>query len=109
MSHEIKGTDITLTRGDTLFLQLSLTKNGQAYAPAVGSAIRFAMKEKYTDQEVVLEKSVPIDSLLLHIEPADTKDLPMGKKYVYDIQLTDEQGNVDTFIQGKFAIGSEVE
>ena len=109
MSHEIKGTDITLTRGDTLILQLSLTKNGQAYTPAVGSSIRFAMKEKYTDEQVTLEKNVPIDTLLLQFDPADTKELPMGKKYAYDIQLTDEVGHVDTFIQGTFKIGNEVE
>lgn len=109
MSHEIKGTDITLTRGDTLFLQLSLTKNGEPYTPAQGSTIRFAMKERYTDTEVVLEKAVPMDTLILEFVPADTKPLPMGKAYVYDIELTDEYGHVDTFIQGKFKIGNEVE
>ncbi len=113
MSHAIRktgaGYDITLTRGDSLFLQLSLTKNDEAYTPAEGSVIRFAMKEKYTDSEVVLEKSIPIDTLLLSITPADTKSLPMGKSYVYDIELTDEAGHVDTFIEGKFTIGKEVD
>lgn len=113
MSHEIKktdtGYDITLTRGDTLILQLSLTKNGEAYTPAVGSSIRFAMKEKYTDESVTLEKTVPIDTLMLQFDPADTKELPMGKKYVYDIELTDEVGHVDTFLSGSFKIGNEVE
>lgn len=113
MSHQIKqtdaGADITLTRGDSLFLQISLTKNGQSYTPAEGSSIRFAMKEKYSDDEVTLEKQVPLDTMLLSINPADTKDLPMGKSYVYDIQLTDEAGHVDTFFEGKFTIGKEVD
>lgn len=108
MSHSIMGTDITLTRGDSLFLQLSLSKSGEPYTPDVGSAIRFAMKEKYTDEEVVLNKPIPIDTLLLEIEPEDTKDLIMKKTYVYDIQLTDENGYVDTFISGTFTIGEEV-
>lgn len=111
--HRIKktdlGADITLTRGDTLILELSLTKDGDPYTPATGSEMRFAMKEKYTDTEVVLEKQIPIDTLILEFVPSDTKDLPMGKSYVYDIQLTDEVGHVDTFIQGKFTVDKEVE
>lgn len=110
MSHSISGNDITLTRGDSLFLQLSLTKNGQAYTPAEGSSIRFAMKAKYSDPDtaVVLQKNVPIDALLLEIKPEDTKELQMKKTYVYDIQLTDENDKVDTFISGTFTIGEEV-
>ena len=52
--------DITLTRGDSLFLNLSLKKNNQSYTPAQGSSIRFAMKRKYTDPdtEVLLNKSL---------------------------------------------------
>ena len=110
MSHIIQGNNITLTRGDTLFLQLSLTKNGQPYTPAQGSSIRFAMKAKYNDPDtaVVLNKNIPIDTLLLEIEPEDTKELQMRKTYVYDIQLTDENARVDTFISGTFTIGEEV-
>ena len=108
--HSIDGTNITLTRGDSLILELSLTKDGSQYTPAEGSAIRFAMKEKYTDadEDVVLVKNIPIDTLTLEILPEDTKELPMKKKYVYDIQLTDENGRVDTFIKGTFTIGEEV-
>ena len=110
MSHSISGNDIILTRGDSLFLQLSLQKNGEPYTPDAGSVIRFAMKAKYTDPDadVVLVKNIPIDTLILEIEPEDTKPLVMKKSYVYDIQLTDENGFVDTFIQGKFKIGEEV-
>ena len=100
--------DITLTRGDTLFLQLSLTKNGQSYTPDQQASVRFAMKSKYTDEEPVLLKTVPIDTLLLQIASADTKPLKMKKTYVYDIELTDENGYVDTFIEGNFTVDEEV-
>lgn len=108
--HSISGTDITLTRGDSLAIQLALEKDGNPYTPDIGSVIRFAMKAKYKDpdSEVVLIKNVPIDTLLLEFEPEDTKDLTMGKTYVYDIQLTDENGQVDTFISGTFTVGEEV-
>lgn len=105
-----KGVDITLTRGDTLFLPLLLKKGDDVYIPAEGSSIRFAMKEKYKDPDeaVLIVKSIPIDTLLLELEPEDTKPLEMKKTYVYDIELTDEAGHVDTFMSGKFTIGEEV-
>lgn len=110
MSYSIQGTDISLTRGDSLFLQLKLVKNGEEYIPAEGSSIRFAMKAKYTDSDenVVLNKNIPIDTLVLELEPADTKHLPMKKTYVYDIQLTDEFGHIYTFIFGTLTITEEV-
>lgn len=108
--HQINGNNITLTRGDSLTIQLSLTKDEEPYIPSEGSSIRFAMKKRFTDpdESVLLVKDIPIDTLILEIEPEDTKGLTMKSKYVYDIQLTDEAGRVDTFISGTFTIGEEV-
>jgi len=108
--HKITGSDITLTRGDSLILNLQLTKNGEPFTPEIGSSIRFAMKRRYTDpdEDVILVKIIPIDTLLLEIEPEDTKNLDMNRTYVYDIQLTDPSGRVDTFLSGKLTIGEEV-
>ena len=102
--------DITLTRGDSLFLQVGLKKNDEPYTPVAGSTLRFAMKSKYTDSDenVVLVKNIPINTLILEFEPEDTKPLVMKKSYVYDIELTDENGFVETFIRGTFKIGEEV-
>ena len=106
-----KGYDITLTRGDSLPLQLTnLKKNGQAYTPDPEDSIRFAMKRKYKDpdEDAVLVKAISPDTLILNIEPEDTKELPMGKTFVYDIEITDKYGFVSTFIEGNFTIGKEV-
>jgi hypothetical protein len=101
--------EIVLTRGDSLFLDVSMTAGDEPYTPEAGS-VRFAMKEKYGDDvEVALEKQIPINTMLLEIKPADTKTLPMGKKYVFDIEFTDQAGNVDTFIEGTFKISNEVD
>lgn len=109
MSYSIDGTDITLTRGDSLFLRIDLKKNGKEYIPAEGSSLRFAMKRKYGDAyDVLLEKQIPINSRILHIEPEDTKPFPMNRTYVYDIQITDQYGNVDTFIKGNLNLENEV-
>lgn len=106
--HSIRGTDITLTRGDTLLIQLNLEKDEQPFTPQEGSVIRFAMKRKYTDEEVLINKNIDISSLLLEIEPRDTKELPFNKTYVYDIELTDPLGRVDTFIKGTLTLSEEV-
>lgn len=105
------GYDITLTRGDSLPLQLTnLQKNDEPYDPDPEDVIRFAMKRKYKDpnEDVVLVKEISPDTLILNIAPEDTKELPMGKTYVYDIQITDKYGFVATFIEGNFTIGNEV-
>lgn len=104
-----KTTDIELTRGDSLFLKFNLTKDGVEYSPENGSSCRFAMKSSYTDVEVILEKTVPVDTMILQISPEDTKELQMKATFVYDVQLTDPSGNVDTFLKGKFKITEEVD
>lgn len=106
--HTINGTDIMLTRGDSLYVDISITKNGEEYIPREGDKVRFAMKRKYSDANVLINKEIPIDTLQLKIEPEDTKELSMGKTYVYDIELTNEYGDVDTFIMGNFTITEEV-
>ena len=108
MSSQISGTTISLTRGDTLFLTIKLTKDGKPYTPQDGDKIRFALKKKYTDDEVLILKQIPIDSMTLRIDPEDTKNLNFGT-YVYDVELTTKDGFVDTFITpSSFKITEEV-
>lgn len=57
--HIISGNNITLTRGDTLKVQVTLYKNGAEYTPEAGDVIRFAMKKEYTDALPVLSKTIP--------------------------------------------------
>lgn len=98
MSYSIAGSTITLTRGDTFRATVNITDSkGHPYLPSMNDQIRFAMKKTYQDPEPLLIKDIPSDTLLLSLDPEDTKLLPFGN-YVYDIQLTDEFGNVDTFI-----------
>lgn len=111
MSYSVSGTTITLTRGDTFMAQISITDSeGNPYVPAEGDSVRFAMKAKYTDvPPPLLVKDIPIDTLKLVLDPADTKGLSFGT-YVYDIQLTKASGEVDTFITtAKIKITEEVD
>lgn len=76
MSYNITGTTITLTRGDTFEALVSATKrDGTQYIPVAGDTIRFAMKENYDDPRPLLVKDIPIDTMMLTLEPQDTADL----------------------------------
>lgn len=98
MSYSIKDNLITLTRGDTLIAHIEITNpDGSPYTPVEGDSVRFAMKSKVTDTEPLLLIDIPIDTMDLKINPEDTKSLPFGK-YIYDLQLTKANGDVDTFI-----------
>lgn len=109
MSYSVNGTTITLTRGDTFMATVSITNpDGSEYVPVDGDAIRFALKESYDDEDTLLEKDIPIDTMQLVLRPEDTKVLKFGK-YVYDIQITTKDGIVCTFIaKAQFKLTEEV-
>ncbi len=111
MTARISGKTITLTRGDTFKATVEIfNEDGSVYVPLPGDEVRFAMKQNYNSTEIKLEKEIPIDTLLLEIDPADTKWLKQPADYVYDIQLTHINGDIDTFIaNGKFRIIEEVD
>lgn len=110
MAIKISGTTIKMTRGDTLRVQIGLTdQDGNDYEPHEGDKIRFAMKASYSDPEPILIKDVSLDTLELVLNPEDTKDLPQPSSYVYDMELTYANGDVDTFIdKAKLMITEEV-
>lgn len=110
MAIRISGTTIRMTRGDTLRIQIGLTdRDGSAYEPQEGDSIRFAMKKNYSDLEPTIVRQIPTDTLELVLYPADTKDLPQPSSYVYDIELTYANGDVDTFIdKAKLELTEEV-
>lgn len=116
MSVSIEDNRITMTRGDTLRLQITMGRDGEAYVPTEGDVIRFAVKHptlndsktEYVDPEPLLMKTIPTDTLMLELESEDTKPLGFGR-YDYDIQITFADGTVDTFISGSLKLTKEVE
>lgn len=98
--------EITLTRGDTLILDITMESDGEPFEPTSGT-VKFVMKPDY-DAEATIEKTIPLETMELEIAPNDTKTLPIGERYVFDISYTDTAGNVDTFIEGVFRIAPEV-
>lgn len=109
MSVKVVGTTIIMTRGDTLKLKIDIKdSNGNLYQLVEGDSIRFDAKENYTDESPAILKDIPYDTCILHLEPLDTKNLKQPQDYLYDIQLTLNDGTVDTFLKGKLKITEEV-
>ena len=100
---------IEMTRGDTLRLYLTLKDGeGNVYTPSENDSIRFAMKKRYADTTPLILKAIPNDTLCLYLAPEDTKDLNYGE-YLYDMEITYADGDVDTFIdRAKFRLTEEV-
>lgn len=89
---------IALTRGDTARFYTTIEDDvtGEDYIVKSGDTIRFTIKKTYNDSVPLVQKVIE-GSNLVHIQPNDTKSLPFGK-YVYDVEITTESGDVYTFI-----------
>lgn len=106
--YSINATNITLTKGDSFYCLLELTKNGEAYEPDVGDVIVFGLKKCHLDSTTLITKQIPTDTLMLHLDPSDTEALAVGD-YMYDIEVQLATGDVDTVInRAKFTIVPEV-
>ena len=104
------GYAISMTRGDTLRTIIGvIDSDGNEYKPIQGDHIRFACKKNYNDSECLIYKEIPYDTCILQLDPEDTKGLNQPDTYVYDIQITQTDGSVSTFIKGKLKILEEVE
>ena len=101
----ISGTTITMTRGDTLCVDIEMMLGDEPYTPSAGDVIRFAMKtpamtsgrKEFVEREPLILKTIPNETCQLVLNPEDTKPFDFGQ-YVYDIEITMEDGTVDTFI-----------
>ena len=107
---KVVGTTITLTRGDTFKATVKMLrkKTREEYRPEAEDVISFAMNRTYGSGEPLIEKTIDNETLLLQLDPSDTSSLPIGD-YVYDIEITFANGDVDTFIaNGKIRLTEEV-
>ena len=111
---KVEGSDITITRGDTLIGQIIIKDSrGIIYDPGENDLVRFALKKSYKDESPLIVKDIPVDTMILRLESSDTKALAQPQKYFYDIQITiddgTEEGFVYTFISGTLKTVEEVE
>lgn len=105
----IAGDDITLTRGDSLQIQLVLTKGGEAYTPENGDVIEFHASNVFKDQPgyvLIINKVLDNSTLILELDPSDTSNVALSRMN-YEFELTYADGSVDTFQQGFFYLTGE--
>lgn len=103
----IKNNRIALVRGDTLTAKVEIQCDGETYELREGDSMRFAMKKSYNSKKEIIRKEIPADTRLLTLEPEDTEELD-GGVYVYDIELTFANGDIDTFIRGNLVLLPDV-
>ena len=87
------GPKIIHTKGDTLAVALE----SDTYIPAETDKISFKLKHKYSDTDVIYEKEISPSEMLIQLTSEETKKLQPGK-YVYDVEITYEDGTVDTVL-----------
>lgn len=111
--------NITLTREDTLTLTVKPTQEVdpvppateptiEPYEPVEGDTIRFAVSKEYKGQpgyELMIAKDIPLDTLTFTCSSTETAlDY---RDYNYDVEITHEDGTVDTFISATLTITGE--
>lgn len=93
---KVRNNAIYAIRGDTLIFQIDLTKDdGTKYTPGEKDTMVMTVKKSTADKESVISKTAIKG--VIKILPAETEGLAYGT-YVYDIQLTTEDGTVDTVV-----------
>jgi len=108
----VKGTNLSMIRGDSEKISVSCTKADGILEPLVlGDKIYFTVKNTVYETNKIFQKIITtfIDGKAdIEIKPLDTKDLKFTV-YKYDVQLTRADGTVITIIPASdFTINPEV-
>lgn len=98
---EIKGNKIRMTRGDSAYLTVALTRAvpgapEEAYTIAADDTLTLTVRKNIRSESAALTKTLT-GSASIRIAPEDTAGLDPGC-YVYDVQLTTAAGDVYTVI-----------
>lgn len=109
---KINKTDITITRGDSAYIEFFLIDNmGQEVILDYGDVIRCQVRED-CDGELIfngdIERSTTSNQIIWHIHPDDTSGLDVGT-YYWDAQVEYTNGDIFTFVDvSKFNVVKEI-
>jgi hypothetical protein len=108
----IKGTNLSMIRGDTESLTISCVNPDGTKEPLVtGDKVYFTVKASIDTEEILIQKIVTefTDGIAdITILPSDTKTLGF-KTYYYDVQINKGTGEVTTIIPpSEFKVMGEV-
>lgn len=93
-----------------MFLEVRLRdEKGEPYIPSETDRLFFRLKRNRTLKDVLIEKEIPIDTLILELQEDDTKSLKFGD-YIYEIELvTIENYHFTVIADTEFYITTELE
>jgi len=107
----INGTSITMVRGDSEQINVSLTQDGAAVELVTGDTVYMTIRKSIAaapnlSKTVTVFNSSGIAEIVLN--PSDTKTMAYDE-YMYDVQVKFADGTVKTVIpQSKFRLLAEV-
>lgn len=96
---KIKGNNISLTRGDSAYITLTINTDNGTYSLQNGDEVRVQVRDVPNTGELLFEGIVEQaeDGVIWHILPEQTSDLDV-KTYYWDAQLQTSNGDIFTFI-----------
>ena len=108
----VSGTNLKITRGDTGAIRVAVNDSAGEIIPLEdGDMIELTVRKHLMSSKKELYKKVTEfinGEALITIHPEDTESLEF-RMYVYDIQLTRENGQVQTIVKpSQFVVGGEV-
>jgi len=99
---KIIGKNIQITRGDDGFIDLKIRSKIPPYTiyklEEGDSCVLTIRKNIKVDEENPILIQIPLEDNKFYIKASDTQDFEFGK-YIYDVQLTFENGMVNTIIE----------
>lgn len=101
----ISDNNVSLSRGNTAIIDVNILKDDEPYTLQEGESIVFSLKRSCEFNNVVLSKESETQSFIF--SPSDTAPLGLGV-YDYSITYFGNNGEIDTFINGKFTLECEV-
>lgn len=97
--------NITLTRGDSATLGLTVKQNTSSYDFS-NDLVVFTVKKNVNTDAFLIQKTFA--NGIINLTPSDTNNLNYGT-YYYDVQLQNQSNGVYTIIPpSKFIVASEV-
>ncbi len=97
--HRNPDNTIRITRGDSLTINITLTDgDGYQYEPVLGDVIWFRVKKSASATEILIEKQIDIETLVLELVESDTETLAFGE-YKYEIEVICNTGDHYTVIK----------